>query len=109
MQRYYEMGLQEFTFERSYDAVWIQWVLCYLTDEDLVVFLRRCREACPTIYVKENVSADEPTEDEADCSVARTREAFERIFSEAGLTVVAHELQEGFPEELLRVSMWVLR
>jgi len=84
-------------------------VLCYLSDEDLVVFLKRCRSNCSAIYVKENVSVDEPAEDEADCSVARTREAFEKIFLEAGLTVEAHEYQEGFPEELLRVSMWVLR
>ena len=37
--RYYEVGLQEFKFERDYDAIWIQWVVCYLTDEDLIKFL----------------------------------------------------------------------
>jgi protein N-terminal methyltransferase len=38
------MGLQEFKFEHKYDIVWVQWVLCYLTDEHLVRFLVSCRE-----------------------------------------------------------------
>ena len=27
-----------------YDVIWAQWVLLYLTDEDLVAFLQRCKK-----------------------------------------------------------------
>lgn len=39
----YKVGLQEFIPLRKYDVIWIQWVLGYLTDEDLEAFLIRCR------------------------------------------------------------------
>ena len=66
-------------------------MLCYLTDEDLVDFLRRCKNNGDKIFIKENVSLDEPTEDDSDSSVARTKDAFEKIFLEAGLKIEAQE------------------
>lgn len=39
----YKVGLQEFQPIRTYDVIWNQWVLGYLTDEDLVAYLIRCR------------------------------------------------------------------
>ncbi|CAK8997715.1 N-terminal Xaa-Pro-Lys N-methyltransferase 1-B (Alpha N-terminal protein methyltransferase 1A-B) (Methyltransferase-like protein 11A-B) (X-Pro-Lys N-terminal protein methyltransferase 1A-B) (NTM1A-B) [Durusdinium trenchii] len=41
-----------------YDVIWAQWVLLYLTDEDLVAFLQRCKKGLRPngmIFVKENV------------------------------------------------------
>ena len=29
---------------RRYDTIWAQWVLLYLTDDDLVLFLERCKK-----------------------------------------------------------------
>lgn len=39
----YKVGLQDFIPERKYDVIWNQWVLGYLTDEDLIAYLVRCR------------------------------------------------------------------
>lgn len=39
----HKVGLQEFKPTRKYDVIWNQWVLGYLTDEDLVAYLVRCR------------------------------------------------------------------
>ncbi|TNV70621.1 hypothetical protein FGO68_gene17046 [Halteria grandinella] len=109
---YYQMGLQDFKYEHSYDCIWVQWVLCYLTDEDMVRFLIESKGRLMeggVIVVKENNSEERPVYDGDDNSVARTREAFERLFERAGLTIVGHEYQRGFPEELMRVSMWALK
>ena len=44
----------------QYDLVWIQWCVGYLTDEQLVGFLRRCRQALNPenglLVMKENLS-----------------------------------------------------
>lgn len=41
--RLYKVGLQEFEPDRKYDVFWNQWVLGYLTDDDLISYLIRCR------------------------------------------------------------------
>ncbi len=52
-------GLQDFIPEnQSFDLVWIQWVAGYLTDADLVKFLRRCKSGLKSgglIVVKDNM------------------------------------------------------
>lgn len=41
----YFKGLHKFmpTENQKYDVIWIQWVLGYITDSDLVEFLKKCR------------------------------------------------------------------
>lgn len=39
----YKVGLQEFMPVRKYDVIWNQWVLGYLTDDDLIAYLNRCK------------------------------------------------------------------
>jgi hypothetical protein len=109
------MGLQEFKFETCYDIIWVQWVLCYLTDLDLVKFLKDSKENLVSqehsiIFIKENVADGElPVFDESDNSMARSRKAFEELFTEAGFEIVSHEYQADFPKELFKVSIWALR
>jgi protein N-terminal methyltransferase len=49
---------------KGFDVIWCQWCLGYLTDPDLVAFLKRCHEALNSenprslIVVKENVCSD---------------------------------------------------
>ncbi len=42
--RYYCSELQDWQPSKKYTVVWIQWVLCYLTDADIVICLQRCGE-----------------------------------------------------------------
>lgn len=58
----FNVGLEEWSPVEGiqYDLVWIQWCVGYLTDEQLVAFLMRCRQAFSPekgmIVVKENIS-----------------------------------------------------
>lgn len=66
-RNFYQQGLQEFCFPQKYDAIWIQWVLCYLTDDDIADFLVNAKERGLTrggdsksglIFIKENTSEE---------------------------------------------------
>jgi len=99
---------------RKYAAVWVQWVLNYLTDVDLEGFLRRCGGALlpnGCVLVKESVSREGNGfyVDRSDASITRTDTHFRRIFSAAGLRVVHCEMQPGLPRIIFPVCMYVLR
>ena len=112
--KYYCQGLQEFEFEKEYDCVWIQWVLCYLTDQDLDTFMKKCRSSLPKdkpsiVVVKENVVDKGFLVDKDDNSVMRNDTQFFEAFEKAGFQVLKHSIQEGFPEELHRISIYALK
>ena len=111
-----------------YDIVLCQWCLQHLSEADLIRFLKDAKatlrprssgsDATSTcdggvIFVKENVCRDADDGGEAswydseDYSVTRSRTLYERIFREAGLSVVRSEVQLGFPPELFDVQMCV--
>lgn len=58
----FNVGLEEWSPVDGvlYNLVWVQWCVCYLTDDHLVGFLMRCRQALNpengVIVVKENTS-----------------------------------------------------
>ena len=88
-RNYYHKGIQEFNYENRYDCVWIQWVLCYLTDNDIAEFLVKTKNNGLTsdaegktglIFVKENVHAGTFLLDKSDNSVMRTNDQFMAIF-----------------------------
>ena len=105
---------------RRYDIVWIQWVLNYLTDEDLLAFLRSCARALRDphnglVYVKENMLVHQSDEDvsfnfdASDSSVTRTEAHFRQIFTNAGFDIVGYDKQRSFPKGMLPVRMFALR
>ncbi|RKP22271.1 alpha-N-methyltransferase NTM1, partial [Syncephalis pseudoplumigaleata] len=63
VDRLFHTGLEAFSPEaQRYDLVWCQWVLNYLTDDDLVLFLKRCVAGLKPngiIGVKENCAVSE--------------------------------------------------
>lgn len=64
------------------------------------------------IVVKENMSTDPggwDIFDDEDSSVTRTDAKFRVLFKEAGLRIVATEVQKGFPKDLYPVRMYALR
>ncbi|KAA6407565.1 MAG: DUF858 domain [Lasallia pustulata] len=112
----YVVGLEEWRPETGrYGLVWVQWCLGHLTDEQLVEYLERCKEAVTKggwIVVKENLSTDKDGEDifdEVDSSVTRTDGKFRELFARAGMRVVETELQRGFPKVLYPVRFYALR
>lgn len=109
----YQMGAQEWTPEEGkYWLIWCQWCVGQLPDDEFVKFLKRCIKGLQsggTIVVKENNSIGEDVYDETDSSVTRSNETFQRLFKEAGLKLIAIELQKGLPKELFAVRMYALK
>lgn len=98
-----------------YDLVWNQWCVGQLTDEQFVAYLRRVVRALSRggwVVVKENLSnhyLGEDVFDETDSSVTRTDEKFRKLFGEAGMKVVATEVQKGMPKGLYDVRAYALQ
>ncbi|KAF2032197.1 hypothetical protein EK21DRAFT_61324 [Setomelanomma holmii] len=118
------LGLQDWIPEvGSYDVIWNQWCLGHLTDAQLIVYLRRCKDGLALakegeesskswIVVKENLSTDirqRDIYDEEDSSVTRSDDKFRGLFKDAGLKIVATEQQRGMPKELYPVRIYALK
>lgn len=118
------LGLQDWIPESgAYDLIWNQWCLGHLTDAQLVVYLRRCKDGLrhakdgeeernSWIVVKENLSTDirhKDIYDEEDSSVTRSDDKFRGLFKDAGLKIVATEQQRGMPKELFPVRIYALK
>mmetsp|Transcript_1893 Transcript_1893/g.3770 ORF Transcript_1893/g.3770 Transcript_1893/m.3770 type:complete len:256 (-) Transcript_1893:41-808(-) len=112
--RYLSTSLQSFIPDPGrYDIIWAQWVLLYLTDDDLVMFLRRCASALSRhglVCIKENVQLEGKWKlDKDDNSIARTPEHYKAIFAQAKLSVVLEMKQVFWPSDLMPVMMYALR
>ncbi|KAF2643021.1 DUF858-domain-containing protein [Massarina eburnea CBS 473.64] len=112
------LGLQDWTPEvGAYDLIWNQWCVGHLTDVQLVDYLERCKNGLVEgneswIVVKENMSTDihqQDIYDDEDSSVTRSDDKFRKLFKEAGLKLVATDLQRGFPKELFPVRIYALQ
>jgi protein N-terminal methyltransferase len=111
---FYQEGLQHFQpAAEKYDCIWIQWVVGYLPDTDLVAFLIRCKaglKASAVIVLKENVTRnDQYFLDNDDNNVIRSDSQFKALFPKAGLKLVKQRYQREFPRELFPVCMYVLK
>ncbi|KAH0274056.1 hypothetical protein KCU91_g5537, partial [Aureobasidium melanogenum] len=108
----YNVGLEAWEPEHTYDIIWIQWCLGQCTDTQVnALFTRIQKHLSPGgwIVLKENLSnhqLGEDVYDETDSSVTRTDDKFRALFKEAGLKIVATELQRGFPKDLYPVRIY---
>jgi protein N-terminal methyltransferase len=113
--RFFCSGLQDWTPPaRHYSIIWVQWVLCYLTDDDIVAFLKRCGEGLledskGVIILKENTCGEETfVVDNEDASVCRSLEYWLKLVKAAGLRVIHQTMQLDFPDEIYPVPMLAL-
>jgi protein N-terminal methyltransferase len=107
-------SLHQFVPEQGrYDAIWCQWVLGQLMEDDLVAFFRRCKDGLTSsglLFIKENMgSSEEPEFDEKDRSWTRSRTIWLKLINTAGLKIVKEELQPSFPKDLYEVRMFALQ
>lgn len=113
--RFYCTGLQDWNVpENRYSLIWIQWVLCYLTDHDVVEFLKRCAKGLipgGVIVLKENTCGGDDTfvVDTDDASVCRSLDYWLNLVEVAGLKVIYQKMQDDFPDELFSVPMLALQ
>ena len=111
--RYFCTGLQDFTPQPdTYNLIFIQWVIGYLTDDDLISFLKRCAVGLRrggVIVIKDNTCEDVAfVADAEDASVTRSLPYILAIVKLAGLKVVMEEYQEDFPKDIFPVPMLAL-
>eukprot|EP00906_Rhabdomonas_costata_P029377 RCo041464 len=99
--------------EGRYDCIFIQWAILYLTDEDVVQTLKRCKAGlCENgfILVKENVTRDSTFHvDKVDNSIMRCDRQYRSLFRRSGLQLVHFQQQQNWPEDLYPVNMYALR
>jgi protein N-terminal methyltransferase len=111
----YNVGLEEWTPEFTYDIIWTQWCLGQLTDAQLVNFFSQAIQYVKGggwLIVKENMSTDpfgNDIFDKTDSSITRTDTKFRQLFEQAELKIVATEVQKGLPKELFPVRSYALQ
>jgi hypothetical protein len=93
----------------KYSLIWIQWVLCYLTDEDVVTFLQRCSYSLIKrvwIVLKENTCDDQALlVDTEDASITRSLPYWLDLIAKSALHVHHLQWQDNFPEDIFPVPM----
>ncbi|KCV70613.1 hypothetical protein H696_02970 [Fonticula alba] len=100
---------------REYSAIWMQWVIGYLTDEDMVRFLLTCRRILTRdgpggmVFLKDNVGTQEHIYDESDASITRTDAHIRRLFQKAGYILVDVKPQTRFPKYMIPVNMYAYK
>ena len=106
-------GLQNFYPQLgTYDCIWIQWVIGYLQDNDLIEFLKRCKLALKPngiCVLKENVCVDKNELDEVDSSYTRSRQTYLNLIHKSGMHVIKEEKQRKFPAEIYEVRMFAFK
>lgn len=111
--RFFCFGLQHWKpTANTYSLVWIQWVLSYLTDDDIVEFLQRCGESLVedgVVILKENMCEDSDFEvDCEDASVTRSLRYWKCLIQRAGLRIFHERMQDSLPDNIYPVTMLAL-
>lgn len=84
----------------------------HLTDEHLSSFLKRCRLGLKPngiIVIKDNMAQEGVIMDDVDSSVCRDMDVVRKLIRRAGLTLLAQEKQENFPDEIYHVYTLAMR
>ena len=121
----YESSLEKFQFEKKYDLIWIQWCLENLEDEDLIPFLKKCKEnLCENgkIIVKENYYFFDNSEDnknknlhninyeysKEDFSKQRLDSFYINLFINMGFKIINHFINPNWPNKIMPLIVYVL-
>lgn len=114
-----QVGLEEWNPQKTYDAFWIQWTLCQLTDADVIAFLKKCKENSTDnamVFVKENVAGHDFKAAKSEYEYNSEKNAIHRtynhwieLFNTAGLILEEYRIQPDIPDNMLTVVLFVLR
>jgi galactose mutarotase-like enzyme len=112
--RFYNTELQDWKGKPgAYTIIWIQWVACYLRDDDLIKFLQRCADSLVeggVIVLKENTCEDQTfVVDVDDASLTRSLPYWCDLIYKAGLDIHKIEWQQDLPDDIFPVPMIALK
>jgi protein N-terminal methyltransferase len=118
--RFHCAGLQNFNMpENTYDVIWIQWVIAYITDWDFVNFLSRMKRSLREggiIVIKDNTCSDLAFfSDTSDTDITRSYRYLRALIEESGLSVLKDDngkelvkWQDDFPDDIWPTPMIAL-
>src|SRR5262245_1860113 len=110
---FFAESMERAVLRNTYDVIVLQWVAAYLQDDDLMLFLSRCREALKAngvIFLKDNVSTDDKLAiNREDHSRIRSDKHYKVIFAQCGITCVKEARQQRWPRDLFPAKMYALR
>jgi len=125
VERYICEGMQDWVGEPGrYDLIWIQWCIGSLTDDDMVIFMDRCKQSLAPgglIVLKDNIMDPKLTSlpldktgrfivDEDDNSVIRAREHMINMLTRScGLTILKQKDANLRRDDLFPVLLCALR
>lgn len=115
LERCYNVGIQNFSppNDIKYDIIWIQWVLMFILDDDVIKFIQTCKQILSkngVIVIKDNVASGIKNEyDDEDSSVVRSLSQYCLLFSRAKLKCLKSEKVVGLPKSLFKVYMFALK
>jgi len=121
----YLSSLEQFDFKHKYDLIWIQWCLENLEDEDLIPFLKKCKDnLCENgkIIVKENYYFFDNSEDnndknlhyinyeysKEDFSKQRLDSFYINLFINMGFKIINHFINPNWPNKIMPLIVYVL-
>ncbi len=107
-------SIQGYVFQKYYDAMWLQWSLENLEDEDLEVFLSKCHENLVDngiVIVKENIPPIGKDYDIGKDYLARSPQTIRSFFFEAGFELIEEHIPtpEEWPLDILRVAIFAFK
>ena len=115
----YQVGIEEWAPSEFYDAFYIQWTLCHLTDKDIVSFLKRCKLKAnkdARFFIKENIAGMTLDTEKSQYeyypeknSICRTYNHYCELFKSAGLILEEYRIQPNWPIDFLTVVLFILK
>ncbi len=107
-----QCSIQDFEFTKKYDLIWLQWNLENLEDDDLIRFLKKCKNNLNEnglIIVKENICPDQNDYIFGKDYKIRSKKALRNFFEICNLKIVKESQAEKWPQDLFQVANFALK
>ena len=115
--------MEDYSWDKDYDSIWLSWCIGYLEEDQLVKFLKKAKEHLVKpigqvtrqkphtsyIFILDTVLGKDDFEFKADGQRVRKRETIELIFVKAGLFVQDFTKEQTLSEGFSPVMMWALK
>jgi protein N-terminal methyltransferase len=114
IKNFYNSTIEDFKFLYNYDLIIVQWVLEYVSYNDLISFFTRAKlhlQPNGIIIVKENINIynDNDICIEEEGSLIRPYKTYEEIFSKSGLNVDFSEMVDFTRKDIYEIKCWILK
>ena len=113
------VGAQDWEIEEDsgFDCIWIQWTLMYLTDEDVIQLLNKCKRHLSKsgyVFIQENILLDPKTQQWAqwnprDHSLCRSLEMVRKLINRTEFTIIKERKQPNWGTDLIPLYLMVLK